>query len=285
MTIPMGTLARELVCVSCRAPLAWPAPDRAACTACQKSYPVDSGVIRMSDAFDAVNAAGANFYDSPLWKKVRFWEQVFFWFHGGENRARKQYMKFFNPQPGQRIAVAAIGVGSELKYMPVECPVVGLDISIVQLRKCAEHAAKRDLTLILGEAEHWPMPDKSVDHTQSGGGFNYFSDMVGSLREMVRITKVGGSIVVSDEIPKAASDAQQKKHVRKVIEGALGDEFSKVVIGRGMIPLNDVFNAAFSNWQMHSIWRGSGYCAVATVTEADHAALQRPAPTLTGNAS
>ncbi len=278
MAISLGTLSRELVCSFCRAPLAWPAADKAECSGCQKTYPVIDGILRMNNNFDAVNAAGASFYDSKLWPKVRFWEQVFFWFHGGETRARRQYMKFLPAQPGQRIAIAGVGVGSDLKFIPPTCPIVGLDISIVQLQKCAANFPDRDLTLLLGEAERWPMPDRSVDHTQSGGGFNYFSDLVGSLREMVRITKVGGSVVVSDEVPKAASEAQQKKHVRRVIENALGDDFSKVVIGRGMIPLNDVFNAAFSNWQMHSIWRGAGYCAVATVTEADHEALKRPAP-------
>ncbi len=279
MTISMGTLARDLVCAFCRAPLAWPTADQAQCVSCQKSYPVIDGILRMNSNFDAVNAAGASFYDSKLWPKVRFWEQVFFWFHGGETRARRQYMKLLPAEPGQRIAIAGVGVGSDLKFIPPTCPIVGLDISIVQLQKCAANFPDRDLTLLLGEAERWPMPDRSVDHAQSGGGFNYFSDMVGSLREMVRITRVGGSIVVSDEVPKAASEAQQKKHVRRVIENALGDDFSKVVIGRGMIPLNDVFNAAFSNWKMHSIWRGAGYCAVATVTEADHEALKRPVST------
>ncbi len=278
MAISLGTLSRELVCAACRAPLSWPTATQAECSACHKTYPVIDGILRMNSNFDPVNAAGASFYDSKLWPKVRFWEQVFFWFHGGETRARRQYMKFLPAQPGQRIAIAGVGVGSDLKFIPPTCPIVGLDISIVQLQKCAANFPDRDLTLLLGEAERWPMPDKSVDHTQSGGGFNYFSDMVGSLREMVRITKVGGSIVVSDEVPKAASEAQQKKHVRRVIESALGDDFSKVVIDRGMIPLNDVFNAAFSNWQMQSIWRGSGYCAVATVTEADHEALKHPAP-------
>ncbi len=255
------------------------------CPPCAKQYEVIDGILIMKAEFNGPNAAAAGFYDGPLWQKFKFWERVFFWFQGGERRGRNQYMKHLPIKPGEMLGVSAIGAGNDLNFVPETCPVVGVDISVIQLKECLKRFPKRDLTLVLGEAERFPMPDRSVDHSLSAGGFNFFNEPIQSLREMVRITRPGGTIVVSDEMPETGAKAQQKPMAKKWVEKTFGDDFSKVVFDRGTLPLNDVFSAAFSNWKMHSLWRGSGYCAVATVMEADHEALKRPAPTVAGSPS
>ena len=64
-------------------------------------------------------------------------------------------------------------------------------------------AAIREMTgrLAWAEAENLPFDDATFDACWSVGGFNYFSDHEAALREMRRVTRPGGPVVVADEVP------------------------------------------------------------------------------------
>ena len=55
--------------------------------------------------------------------------------------------------------------------------------------------------LAWAEAENLPFADATFDACWSVGGFNYYSDHEAALREMRRVTKPGGPVVVADEVP------------------------------------------------------------------------------------
>ena len=55
--------------------------------------------------------------------------------------------------------------------------------------------------LAWAEAESLPFDDATFDACWSVGGFNYFSDHEAALREMRRVTRPGGPVVVADEVP------------------------------------------------------------------------------------
>jgi ubiquinone/menaquinone biosynthesis C-methylase UbiE len=278
MTFDWTRDADFLVCATCRASVAWSAADRAVCTACGAEYRVQDGILIAQRSFAGANDAAAKFYDGALWSRFKFWERLFFWLQGGEHRARRQYMKFLPAVAGQRIGITAVGAGNELEFIPVSCAVIGVDISIAQLRECAQRYGDRRVALILGEAERLPFADRCVDHSLSAGAFNFFRDPVGALRELVRITRPGGTVIVSDEIPRSRQAWQKRRFVRRFTQRLLGEQFSTVVFNRPETPMTQIFASAFSDWEMHSMWRGSGYCAVAQITEADHAALAGAQP-------
>ena len=58
-----------------------------------------------------------------------------------------------------------------------------------------------DGRLAWAEAENLPFADATFDACWSVGGFNYYSDHEAALREMRRVTKPGGPVVVADEVP------------------------------------------------------------------------------------
>jgi ubiquinone/menaquinone biosynthesis C-methylase UbiE len=53
--------------------------------------------------------------------------------------------------------------------------------------------------LYLGNAESLPFADSSFDVVFTCGGFNFFSDRAKAVREMIRITKPGGHLMIEDE--------------------------------------------------------------------------------------
>ena len=55
--------------------------------------------------------------------------------------------------------------------------------------------------LAWAEAESLPFDDATFDACWTVGGFNYFRDHEAALREMRRVTRPGGPVVVADEIP------------------------------------------------------------------------------------
>lgn len=264
-----------IVCPACQSQVTWTAKDRARCMACGIDYPIEDGILIAQKSYEGANQAAAEFYDGRLWRRFKFLERMFYWRHGGEQKARHQFMKFLPAVSGQRIGVCAIGAGNDLDFLPADCEILGIDISAVQLRECASRYSNRGISLVLGEAERLPFADRCVDHSLSAGGFNFFSDPARSLREMVRITRPGGLVVVSDEVPSMGGAAKRRPLVRRFMKRTMGEKFSEVVMDRAELPVNDIFASVFREWTIHSIWRGSGYCAVAKVTEMDHAALPK----------
>ena len=55
--------------------------------------------------------------------------------------------------------------------------------------------------LARAEAERLPFDDATFDACWTIGGFTYFRDHEAALREMRRVTRPGGPVVVADEVP------------------------------------------------------------------------------------
>ena len=65
----------------------------------------------------------------------------------------------------------------------------------------ADALRDRILSGELAEGERLPYEDDSFDACFTVGGFNYFGDHDETLREMRRVTRPGGPLVVADEAP------------------------------------------------------------------------------------
>jgi SAM-dependent methyltransferase len=63
--------------------------------------------------------------------------------------------------------------------------------------------------LYLGNAECLPFADSSFDVVFTCGGFNFFSDRAKAMREMIRITKPGGRLMIEDETEEHVQAAYQ----------------------------------------------------------------------------
>lgn len=258
-----------LQCVSCAGPLESADDDALACHGCGRRYPIRHGVLETMQSLRGNNKVAADFYNGPLWPCFRFWERVTWFCNGGERRARGHIMKHLPDLSGTRLLEVAVGDGSNLPLIPEDCRVFGNDISPVQLGACHRRFPQRDLRLVLGEAEGLPFRDRTFDNVLSVGAFNYFNDPLKALKEMARVCKPGGRVVVSDELPSLPNRMlgywvglpQLDRWVMSRLL-KLGPDFTDLVDKHRNLKLEPIVREALDHWQIHSLWFKIGYCIV-----------------------
>ena len=235
------------------------------------AYPIRDDVVIIQDHNEGNNEVARKFYDGALWPKFRFWEWFTFMSLGGERRARSKILEHLPNAPGLKLLDVAIGDGVYLDWLPADWSVVGIDISKAQLTACRNQIKGRNVKLVMCEAEDLPFADHSFDAALSIGGFNYFSDPEKSLREMARVVKPGGKIVVADEVP----DLTDRLLLRKiglvglerwvVSKGmSLGDDFTELVQRHRDLDIAAIGKRVLTDSNYHLIWRKVGYVLVGT---------------------
>ena len=103
--------------------------------------------------------------------------------------------------PQARVLEVGIGDGENLGVLPRSWIAYGVDIARTQLVACRDRYPQMKGRLAWAEAEHLPFPDSTFDACYSIGGFTYFEDHAAALREMRRVTRLPGPVVVADETP------------------------------------------------------------------------------------
>jgi SAM-dependent methyltransferase len=254
-------------CLSCGARL----DADARCPGCAKEYLVRDGILEAIAPLSGRNRIVASFYDGPGWVKFRPWEQGFLMLQGGVRRARMEILCHLLV-PGQtapRGLEVGIGAGENLRFLPSDWTVFGVDIARTQLELCRIRHAQMSGRLAWAEGEDLPFDDATFDACWTVGGFNYFRDHERALREMRRVTKPGGPVVVADELPSLhraglghligvpAIDAWWLKRL------GLDAAFVDMVLEFDV----DIRGLAEKVWPQatrHRIWHGLGYCLVET---------------------
>ncbi len=258
-----------LRCPDCRRELRAGGPEALACSGCARVYPIREGFLDTLGELRGNNQVAAEFYDGPLWPKFRFWEFFTFFLNGGVRRSRRKVMRHLGELSGTRLLEVAIGDGSNLPLIPPDCEVYGNDISIVQLRQCRRKFPDRRVHLILGEAESLPFADQVFDNVLSFGAFNYFNDPLGALREMARVVKPDGRIVVSDEYPSLPNrmigywiglPQIDRWFMSRVMR--LGPKFTEMVERHRHMKLEPIFDQVLEDWKLESVWGRLGYVVV-----------------------
>src|SRR5687768_9714329 len=82
-----------LQCVQCQGPLVYQLPSAFFCGACARSFPIEQDILRLNCDYRGNNAIAADYYNSPLWPKFRFWEWVAHLPRGGERQARNEVLR------------------------------------------------------------------------------------------------------------------------------------------------------------------------------------------------
>ncbi|MFO0908883.1 MAG: class I SAM-dependent methyltransferase [Isosphaeraceae bacterium] len=257
-----------LRCVGCRVALRAEGAGLV-CEACGASYPLRDGVLIVKDQPTADNKIAADFYNSKLWPKFRYWE-YFFWFcNGGERKSREVILKHLPQTPGLKLLDVAIGDGAYTSWLPSDWSITGVDVSTGQLANCRKRNAERDLRLIQGESEDLPFADHQFDAVLSIGGFNHFNDPEAALREMARVAKPGVPVIISDEMPdltdrmlghKIGLPGIDRWFVSKLMK--LGDDFTDLVERHRHIDIAAIGQRVLVDSHYEPIWRKGGYLMV-----------------------
>jgi ubiquinone/menaquinone biosynthesis C-methylase UbiE len=257
-----------LRCVHCNGPLQYNSPQDLSCTACSRSFPIERDVLHLSTQYEGNNAIAAEYYNSSLWPKFRFWEWVAYLPRGGERRARNEVLRHLPNLSGTLLLEVAIGDGRNMPLIPGDCRVFGLDISRVLLEKCQRDYADREIHLIVGEAESLPFPDSTFDNLLSVGALNHVNDPGQALREMARVVKPDGMVVVADEVPDLPNrQIAYKLGLPKIQKWILSRVFflgrmSEVILEHTDLKIEPLVDQALSDWETHPIWGKVGYCVV-----------------------
>src|SRR5262245_31154931 len=173
----------QLRCVECHGPLQCQSPQALSCAVCSRNFPIERGILRLNSHYEGNNAIAADYYNSKLWPKFRFWEWVAHLPRGGERRARNEVLRHLPSLSGTRLLDVAIGDGRNTPLIPRDCQIFGVDISSVLLEKCQRDFADRDIHLVVGEAESLPFPDGTFDNAFSLGALNHVNDPGKAFRE------------------------------------------------------------------------------------------------------
>ncbi len=260
--------AERLRCVQCGGLVEFQSSQLLSCAACSRSFPIEREILRASREYQGNNAIAAEYYNSPLWPKFRFWEWAAYLPRGGERRARNEILRHLPNLSGTRLLEVAIGDGRNMPLIPRDCQVYGVDISSVLLEKCQRDYSGRDIYLIVGEAESLPFADSTFDNVLSLGALNHVNDPGKALREMARVVKPDGLVVVADEMPDLPNrQIAHRLGLRQLQKWILRNvfflgQFSEVILEHTDLKIEPLVDLALRDWRIHRIWGNLGYCVV-----------------------
>ncbi len=116
---------------------------------------------------------------------------------GQDRRWRKLVLEAVDPQPGELVLDLAAGTGtSSQPFADAGATVVPCDFSQGMLK--VGKLARSDLPFVAGDGTRLPFGDATFDAVTISFGLRNIVDHQAGLREMLRVTKPGGRLVVCE---------------------------------------------------------------------------------------
>lgn len=112
----------------------------------------------------------------------------------GIRRLRQRMLR----QASGKVLEVAVGTGKNLPYYPTDCGIIAVDLSREMLNVARERAAKlsMNVSFLLADAEALPFSNQIFDTVVSSLSTCTFPNPVGALREMARVCKPAGRILL-----------------------------------------------------------------------------------------
>lgn len=100
------------------------------------------------------------------------------------------------------ILEVGVGTGRNLPYYPQDARMIGLDLSRGMLERAVykARALSRHVAFLVGDVEDLPFEDASLDAVVGSGVFCCVPDAARGFREIKRVLKLGGKIVLLEHI-------------------------------------------------------------------------------------
>jgi ubiquinone/menaquinone biosynthesis C-methylase UbiE len=170
-------------------------------------YPIENGIPNLTfpRELGSTDQKVKTFYDGRVEAYDKYLHLTFKTHNVDELKTRNGFVNLLSVKKGDRVLEVACGTGRDSEIIAKRLGVGGelfmLDISPLMLERCAHRLKKYELSkeFCIANASYLPFENKYFDAVYSFGGLGEFSDIKRSLAEMVRVTKIGGKIVVGDE--------------------------------------------------------------------------------------
>jgi len=138
---------------------------------------------------------------------------------------RRKAMALLEKRPRQRVLEIGIGPGSTLDLYPHDTNIVGIDISAGMIAKATKKAARlrngREISLAVMDACNLDFPDNSFDAVVSSYVITVVPDPVKACREIFRVCKPGGQILV-------VNHTRAENGMRGKLEDIMSPVFKKI---------------------------------------------------------
>ena len=136
-----------------------------------------------------------------------FAHTMFRWISGGRE-ATPEFLAELELPPRARVLEVAVGTGANLRFLPEDAELFGVDLSWGMLRVCRRNLKRwgRRAYLFQGEAERLPFVGNVFDCVFLVGSINALSKKARVIREMLWVAKPGAKIVIVDEAASVAHD-------------------------------------------------------------------------------
>jgi ubiquinone/menaquinone biosynthesis C-methylase UbiE len=128
-------------------------------------------------------------------------------------------LEWLDPTEGERILDVACGEGAlSLKIAEYGCKVYGIDISEDGLERAKRLAEREGITCEFrgGSAEDLPYPDRYFDKVICSSSLEHFKDDIKALKEMYRVLKPNGSVVLTTDSFNYPVSEELKEMHRKI---------------------------------------------------------------------
>ncbi len=115
----------------------------------------------------------------------------------------KSLVSLLDLKQHHKVLEVGAGTGEHTKFIAKKIgeknTIYASDLSIYMLKRLSSKIKRKNISLSLINASALPFPNQMFDRVFHFGGLNNFGDVKKALKEMTRVTKVGGVVIVGDE--------------------------------------------------------------------------------------
>jgi SAM-dependent methyltransferase len=206
-------LTGYLRCPSCGSEIA-PAPCALSCTECGRSFPLDNGIPVLLDRDTAVMRANIAALDAETARYTLVLTAIALVARVWLPAERRRLIDRIGLCPGGMVLDHCTGPGGNLPTIASAIgpsgKLVAMDLSRAMVHEAQKLARRQNMTVDIHQADalNLPYADACFDAVVHYGAINQFGDdKRQAIDEMVRVTKLGGTIVILDEGIEPGKDA------------------------------------------------------------------------------
>ena len=132
-------------------------------------------------------------------------------------RAARKHSLSKLPEAAGKVLLAGIGTGLDLPHLPPQHHYVGIDLNPAMLRRALPRASDVDFAPVLGDSQGLPFADASFDAAVLHLILAVVPDPPACLREIARILKPGGQVLIFDKFLRPGQHAPLRRLANPIL--------------------------------------------------------------------